>query len=204
MLPIGWLKIPQERYTQRKGARPFSQLEEITFSVNNVRGFNMKHAFGQLFTGLDGRDDPVLENANGTVSCRLLVRRLVNPGKCPTQVCSAVRQFPGYPTNFRFNQVRFYCDWPSAYLLMYFQIAARNWKKEPAPITRSKLAYEIAKRVKQCLDAFAVSYHTPFIPSPLMVKPGGSNRPVCRRSMDDWTRLHEARKDASGWRCVGV
>ena len=45
---------------------------------------------------------------------------------------------------------------------MCFQIAVKNWRKEPAPIRRSKLAYEIAKRVKRYLDAFAVSYHTPY------------------------------------------
>jgi len=42
--------------------------------VNNIRGFRMRNALGKVFTGLDGRDDPVLENANGPVSCRLLVR----------------------------------------------------------------------------------------------------------------------------------
>ncbi|KAF9649579.1 hypothetical protein BDM02DRAFT_3186208 [Thelephora ganbajun] len=115
---ISWHKIPQERYTQRKRDRSFLQLREITFSVNNIRGFSMQNAFGRVFTGLDGRDDPVLENANGPVSCRLL--------------------FPGYPPNTRCSQ-----------------IAVRNWKKESAPITRSKLTYEIAKRVKRYTDALA-------------------------------------------------
>lgn len=57
---------------------------------------------------------------------------------------------------------------------MCFQIAVKNWKKQPAPITRSKLAYEIAKRVKQYLDTLAVSYCTPFILSALM---SGNRRP---------------------------
>lgn len=46
--------------------------------MNNVPGLNMKNAFGQIFTGLDGRDDFVLENAKGPVSCRLLVCRLID------------------------------------------------------------------------------------------------------------------------------
>jgi len=41
---------------------------------------------------------------------------------------------------------------------MRFQIAVKTWKKQPGPIMKSKLAQEIAKRVKQCLDKFAVSY----------------------------------------------
>lgn len=73
-LPIYWFKIPQKKYTQRTGDKSFSQLGEITFSVNNVRGINMRNALSRIFTGLHGRDEPVLENANGPVSCRLLVR----------------------------------------------------------------------------------------------------------------------------------
>ena len=76
--PIGWFKVPQKRYTQRNGVRPFAQLGEITFSTNKVPGFSMANALGRVFTGLDGRDDPVLENANGPVSCRLLVSRLID------------------------------------------------------------------------------------------------------------------------------
>ena len=70
-----WRRIPQTTYTQRKGDRSFLQPQEISFSVNNIRGFNIGDALGKLFTGLDGRDEPVLEDANGpAVSCRLLVR----------------------------------------------------------------------------------------------------------------------------------
>jgi len=71
--PTNWLKIPQRRYTPRGDGLP-PRSGEITFSVNNARGFNMHDAFRQHFTGLDGRDDSVLEDANGPVSCRLLVR----------------------------------------------------------------------------------------------------------------------------------
>jgi len=74
-LPISWVKIPQRRYAQRGGGtRSLSRLGEAGFSVNGARGFNMQSALDQFFTGLDGRDDPVLENAGGPVSCRLLVR----------------------------------------------------------------------------------------------------------------------------------
>lgn len=73
-MQINWRKIPQEHYTPKTGDKAFLRQQGVTFSVNGVTGFNMKRALDRAFTGLDGRDDPVLENANGPVSCRLLVR----------------------------------------------------------------------------------------------------------------------------------
>jgi hypothetical protein len=72
-IPINWRKIPQRRYATRTGDTSLLQSHVVPFSVNGVPGFNMKRAFDQVFVGLDGRDDPVLENANGPASCRLLV-----------------------------------------------------------------------------------------------------------------------------------
>jgi len=66
--------IPQERYIHRAGDGRFLQSDDIIFSVGNAPGFNMNDALFERFTGLDGRDDPVLENAGGPVTCRLLVR----------------------------------------------------------------------------------------------------------------------------------
>ena len=73
LMPINWRKIPQPRYPSRTGDMAFLQSRRVTFSVNGVPGFNMQRALDQAFVGLDGRDDPVLENANGPASCRLLV-----------------------------------------------------------------------------------------------------------------------------------
>lgn len=42
-------------------------------------------------------------------------------------------------------------------MLTGLQIAVRNWRKDPSPIIKSKLAYEIAKRVQQYLDTLVVS-----------------------------------------------
>ncbi|KAF9784640.1 hypothetical protein BJ322DRAFT_1021354 [Thelephora terrestris] len=114
-ISINLCKIPQRRYASRTGDTSFLQSHVVTFSVNGVPGFNMQHALDQVFVGLDGRDEPVLENANGPASCRLL--------------------FPGYPINAKSSQ-----------------IAVKNWKKDPAPIPKSKLSYEVAKRVRQCLN----------------------------------------------------
>ncbi|KAF9784645.1 hypothetical protein BJ322DRAFT_1109355 [Thelephora terrestris] len=121
---LHWRKIPQERYIPKMGDKSFLRLQGVTFSVNGTLGFNMKRALDQNFRGLDGRDRPVLEDANGPVSCRLL--------------------FSGYPADTQHNQ-----------------IAVKNWKKTPAPITRSKLAYEIAKRINRYLDDLATAQMDP-------------------------------------------
>jgi len=117
-VPISRCMIPQLKYALTKGKRSFRQLQAVTFSVGGVPGFNMQCALKRTFKGLDGRDDSVLEKANGPVSCRLL--------------------FPGYPMNDKSGQ-----------------IAAKNWKKNPAPITKSKLAHEVAKRVNRYLQKLA-------------------------------------------------
>ena len=71
-------------------------------------------------------------------------------------------QFPGYPTNTRCNQVRILVQLFPIRLFTCFQIAVRNWKKPPAPIMRSKLAYEIAKHVNQYMNTSSVSYRSLF------------------------------------------
>lgn len=82
----------------------FLQSQRIPFSVNGVPGFNMQRALDQVFVGLDKRDDPVLENANGPASCRLLVHRSELHGRHDTNALAGF-QFPGYPMNTRSNQV---------------------------------------------------------------------------------------------------
>jgi len=82
---------------------------------------------------------------------------------------------------------------------MYLQIAVKNWKKKRGPIIRSKLAYEIARRVKQFLDASAVSHDTP--PAIPVLKDeitGTFHKPIRKSTMDDWGGSHEARKDVPG------
>lgn len=75
LAPICWRRIPQQQYTPRMRDRSFLQLQRIAFSIDGVPGFSIQRALDQVFVGLDGRDDPVLENASGPVSCRLLVRQ---------------------------------------------------------------------------------------------------------------------------------
>ena len=51
----------------------FEMSEPIPFSVNGRPGINMGDALRKKFTGLDGWDDPVLQEAASAISCRLLV-----------------------------------------------------------------------------------------------------------------------------------
>lgn len=41
--------------------------------MNGRPGINLVNALRKIFTELDGRDDPVLQEAAGAISCRLLV-----------------------------------------------------------------------------------------------------------------------------------
>jgi len=88
---------------------------------------------------------------------------------------------------------------------MYLQIAVKNWKKNRGPIKRSKLAYEIARRVKQFLDTTAVSHDTPpAIPVLKDETTGTLHKTIHKSTMDDWGGSHEARKDVPGQVHMGV
>ena len=72
--PLNWHKIPQTFYNHGQKQWDFERSESISFSVNGHPGVNMGDALHGRFTGLDGRDDLVLQDANGAISCRLSVR----------------------------------------------------------------------------------------------------------------------------------
>lgn len=68
-----WFEVPQRVYEHGRRQWDFRQSEPISFSVGGLRGINMGEALRKQFTGLDGRDDSMLQNTTGTISCRLLV-----------------------------------------------------------------------------------------------------------------------------------
>lgn len=72
-LPHNWIKVPQRDYDHGRRQLNFEKSEPISFIVNSRPGINMGDALRKTFTGLDGRDDPVLQEAAGAISCRLLV-----------------------------------------------------------------------------------------------------------------------------------
>ena len=65
--------MPQKVYGHGNRQWDFVPSEPTFFNVNGFPGINMGDALRKVFTGLDGRDDTVLQNATQTVSCRLLV-----------------------------------------------------------------------------------------------------------------------------------
>lgn len=73
-LPSNWFRIPQMPYNQGRKSWDFKPLEPISFSVNGRPGVNMGDALHRRFTGLDGRDDLILQDAGDVISCRLSVR----------------------------------------------------------------------------------------------------------------------------------
>ena len=86
MVPLyssNWRKIPQKVYDHGKKQRGFRPSEPILFHVNGCLGVNMGDALRKKFTGLDGRDDPMLQDARGAISCRLWVR---SPYQLPPRI----------------------------------------------------------------------------------------------------------------------
>jgi hypothetical protein len=74
--PFNWKLIPQNSYDHGKKQWDFRPSESVPFSTNGFPGMNMGDAFRKKFTDLDGRDDPVLQDASNVISYRLLVRLL--------------------------------------------------------------------------------------------------------------------------------
>jgi hypothetical protein len=74
--PLNCIRVPQRNYDHGRKQRNFKRLEPIYFSVGGRLGVNMSDAFRKIFTSLDGCNDPVLTDAAGAISCRLLVRSL--------------------------------------------------------------------------------------------------------------------------------
>jgi len=72
--PPDWYRIPQKVYDPKRWQRDFRELERIHFVVDGYQGVNVRDALDQVFTGFDGRDDPVLQDADDFISIRLSVR----------------------------------------------------------------------------------------------------------------------------------
>lgn len=71
--PLDRIKVPQRDYDQGRKQWSFKRLEPITFSTGGRPGVNLGDALRKKFENFDGRDDPVLQDTSGTISCRFLV-----------------------------------------------------------------------------------------------------------------------------------
>ena len=72
--PPNWRRIPQNVYDYGWKQLDFRPSDPILFRVNGYPGVNMGDALRKKFTGLDGRDDLILQDAQDVISCRLWVR----------------------------------------------------------------------------------------------------------------------------------
>ena len=84
----------------------------------------------------------------------------------PTDVAELTPlKFPGYPDNGSSCQVGLLYRLCCHMLTTRPKIHALNWTRSRKPIQRSKLAYEVARKVERYLDYMAVrSYHGKIIP----------------------------------------
>ena len=71
--PPNWNKIPQNVYKHGRKQWNFVPLESISFTVKGYPGVNLGDALRRSFTGLDARDELVLQNTSSAISCRFLV-----------------------------------------------------------------------------------------------------------------------------------
>ena len=72
--PPKWRKVPQMHHDHGRKQRDYTPSEPVLFQVNGYPGVNLGNALRNNFTGLEGRDDLVLQDAKMTISCRILVR----------------------------------------------------------------------------------------------------------------------------------
>ena len=141
-LPPNWHKILQEVYKHGGKQWDYTSSESISFKVTGCPGMNIRDALQKRFTGLEGRDDLVLQDAGNVVSCRL--------------------KFPGCPPNGSIQV--------GTLILVVLshndrdkKISTKHWGRVRDPISRSHLAYQVAKRIKQYLEDMAVSYRRGWI-----------------------------------------
>ena len=72
--PHNWYFVPQRAYNYGQKQWDFTRLESVCFGVNGRPGVNMGDALLKRFTGLDSRDELVLQDASSAISCRFSVR----------------------------------------------------------------------------------------------------------------------------------
>jgi len=132
-------------------------LEPVSFIMGDRQGINMGDALRKIYVGLNDRDDPVLQDTAGAISCRFLVGSSVVHEV--SGVDSVHPQFPGYPGNGGSCQVWLLRMLGCHALTSWWKIHAQDWTRKRKPITRSKLAHEVAKKLEQYLRQIAVRSH---------------------------------------------
>jgi len=152
-LTLRWFEIPQRLYENGHRQCDFRQSDPISFSVYGVPGINMGDAFRKHFTGLDDRDDPMFQTTAKTISCRFLVCFFFSILSTSSDLMST--QVPWLPGTLSSGE-----DHRPIHVVacsLRRQIPTLGWAKDRIPITRSKLAYEVAKQLNRYLESMVVS-----------------------------------------------
>ena len=150
----------------------------------------MGDALQKKFENLDGRDDPMLQNTSGAISCRFLVSSSVS--------CEGFGLTPSVHSSPAIRQTvaRARYDYSSGLcchiLTASCKIHALDWTRKRRPITRSKLAHEIARKLERYLHDMAVRPHRSIFNlgtthrHTTEINSGYIGWPV-----EDWPRIHE-------------
>lgn len=120
--------------------------ELITFEVYGRCGMPLRDALRCKYLGLSGRDDPVFVGSQNSVRIRLEVRNPVIRGW--GRKLTVFAQVPRLSVVGPAGSHCFSLLNPSLRLV---QMRTKDWKRKPSPITKAKLATEIAKTVDRFL-----------------------------------------------------
>ena len=115
----------------------------------------MGNALRNKFTGLEGRDDLVMEGGKKAFTSRFLVRSSV---LTLLNLTSKLMGLCQVPRDTHANRIRWkLLPQLAGYVLTVIKIFTTYWNRGRDPIERSKLAHEVAKRLKLYLDSMVVS-----------------------------------------------
>ena len=117
----------------------------------------MGDALRKAFKNLDGRDDPVLQDTSGAISCRFLVTSSVS--RNALVLTPSVHSSPVILPTVALVRYNFYSGLYCYILTASCKIHALNWTRKRRPITRGKLAHEVARKLERYFHDMAVRPH---------------------------------------------
>lgn len=147
----GSIEVPQTRYRphtssdQRRYVDEIQLQAPIKFYINTSDGLKpgipLRDAITSKFMRLEGRDEQLFQGCGPSISVRLSVRTVhFLPICCVPLLMLTCPQWTGYQPWSR-------------------QIPTRDFRSPPGPITKSKLAKNVAKSVQRFIEVRDISFH---------------------------------------------
>lgn len=141
--------IPQDIYEPPRRQRDFGGPEIIEFFIDGKKGIRLSDALEGKWDGFEGRDDRCLfENSRAQIMLRLLVRlSVVFP---PLEQWLSFVQFIGCPpweSKVNLDQISLL-----RLVSSIFKVPTADYGAGRRPITREKLAEQVAKSVRRFLE----------------------------------------------------